>query len=175
MNADSIVVLLLTGLSTGLIGGVIGGVVVAREARQRWHRENEAAARLLHTEVVSNIGWLEQLSKGKSVAIDSLIIDVWAGQQVRIASLFSSKTKDLMTVISAYESLSPLLRRRKDLAGLNQLYSWAESAAARPDVVRALVMFGEAEKVLGHRVPPPDPKLIVEWQRKVDAAMGQQP
>jgi hypothetical protein len=167
-NVGSVVVILLTGL----VGAVVGGAVVAFEARRRWHKENEAAARLLHTEVVTNVGWLEGLSKHKSAAVDSLVRDVWDAEQVRIASLLSSKTKDLMTVITAYESLSPLLRRRKEWAGLEQLRSWLESPAARPFIMRALVMFREAEKVLVRRVPPPDPKLIAEWQRKVDEAMA---
>lgn len=169
MNATDVVVVLLSGL----VGAVIGGAVVAFEARRRWHRENQAAARLLHTEVVTNVGWLEQLSKGKSAAIDNLIRDVWEAEQVRIASLLSSNTKHLMTVITAYESLSTLLRRRKEWTGLEQLYSWLESAAARPEIIRALVMFREAEQVLIRRVPPPDPKLIGEWRRKVDEAMAE--
>lgn len=168
MTLSNIIVALLSGL----VGTVIGGVVVAYEARRRWHKENIAAARLLHTEAVTNVGWLEELSKGNSAAIDSLVTDVWSAEQVRIASLFSARTKELMAVITAYESLSPLLRRRNEWHGLNQLDVWLKSPAARPDIMRALVMFREAEAVLGHRVPPPDPKLIAEWQRKVDAVLG---
>src|SRR6266852_5092541 len=95
-------------LLSGFIGAFIGAVLVIGWERWVWRRENRAAARIVDAELMMNKGYLEVARKKDRTAISMLGTAAWDAEQVRVASLLNSE--DLMTIVTAYESVRQLLK-----------------------------------------------------------------
>jgi len=164
----------LDNLLSGVVGGVVGGalglvgaVLVIWAESKRYRRESEGAAQLVLTEVLLNIGNLDDVAKTLSAAsVKLLSVSIWEAERVRLAALLNAGGQ--MTVTTAFQAVVYVSRIAQELDGWNPggADTWVQSEAGRNGVSRALVMMRKASDVLMAAAPFPG-QDIAEWEREV--------
>lgn len=162
---------LLSGLVGGVVGGalgLVGALLAIGSERKRYRRENKGAAQLVLTEVLLNIGNLDDVTKRRSASsIKLLSVSIWEAERVRVATLLDDKAQIVVT--TAFQSVAYVSRVAREIESWNAkgADTWVQSKGGRYAVIRALVMMRKASEVLNAAAPLPE-QGVAEWERETE-------
>jgi hypothetical protein len=162
---------LLSGLIGGVVGGalgLVGALLAIGSESKRYRRENKGAAQLVLTEVLLNIGNLDDVTKKQSAtSVKLLSVSIWEAERVRVATLLDDKAQIVVT--TAFQSVAYVSRVAREIESWNAegADAWVQSKGGRRAVIRALVMMRKASEVLNAAAPLPE-QGVEEWERETE-------